>query len=130
MSGRPRVEPTEENIERFFIAQLKCAKEHMESWIEGYRSDDGYDYLTSAMDLAHAMTDIFYDSDKDRFDALMNTEIPEHYQYTERSAAIWNQKVADFEEDWHVIHLTQFACDGVANEFYEEAPALYEPEED
>lgn len=45
---------------RWVAENLAClmAAEHLVAWGEGYRSDDGYDYLTAAMDNANFLTEI------------------------------------------------------------------------
>lgn len=129
MSGRPRIEPTEENLKRFFHAQMNATKDQIATFQE-YGGDDGYDYVTAAIDLAGVMVELYYESDLDRFDALMNTEIPEYMQDTTGPDDTLYKKWEEFQEKYHMPHLQEYACDGVANEFYEEAPALYDSTED
>lgn len=45
---------------RWVVENLACfiAAEHLMNWGAGYRSDDGFDYLTAAIDNATFLTDI------------------------------------------------------------------------
>src|SRR6266550_545392 len=48
---------------RYVAENVAClwAAEHLVGWGFGYRSDDGYDYLTAALDNARFLTDIDLD---------------------------------------------------------------------
>ena len=86
------VEPTEELVARLFDAQLAHTKATIESYTLYPGSDDGRDYLNAALELAAVMSDIQMDNDLGAMSMLLNT--PNHIAMN-------------------------FACDGVANEFYE-----------
>ena len=86
------VEPTEELAARLFVAQLVHTKATIESYLLYPGSDDGRDYLEASLDLSHDMAVIEMGSDMSLFHQLLN-----------RPNQIFNN----------------YACDGVANEFYE-----------
>ena len=98
---RNRIEPTRELLTTLRDAQLAHAAALCMTDHHTY-SDDGYDYLKSALALAQRMLEITYDDDLTTLDAMLNTD-PDH-------------------DDMNHALLNDYACDGIANAFYELKP--------
>lgn len=101
------------------IKRLQDAKE----WL----SDDGYDYLDASLTLAQVLSGIYFNSDLNALDALLNTPMPEgwltdpeHPQYV-----FWEE----FERKTGFDHLASLAGGGIAPAIYDlNCPALLREE--
>ena len=80
------------DITKIKNAQLLHASELAKDAVTHGYSDDGYDYLTSSLQLAHDLVEIDYDQDEMAFNEL------------------WNE------------HLNHFACDGICDLIWEMKP--------
>ena len=86
---------TRDEMKRLMIAQLENTKAQIEAAIAHGMSDDGYDYLTSSLALSQRITEIWFDEDQDNLEDLLR------------------------------LGLADYACDGIAEAFYElNPPAL------
>lgn len=111
----PKFAKNEGALEDAWHAQLDWAKADIQSALErGGTGDDGHDYLLASLELAYIMEDLRYEGDLNRWDALVNTEVPKTArQYDEASIEAYNVFCEQFEKAHGFMHLTQFACDGV-----------------
>lgn len=65
---------TKKLVQRLRDAQLKHASALALEAVEHGYSDDGYDYLRGALELARELVDIEYDDDQARFNEMFNTD--------------------------------------------------------
>ena len=111
------VQITEKVLEDLWRAQMEHTRNTINHSLE-YFSDDGYDYLCSALNLCEVLSDLYYESDYERLGFLLNTPsviaTDDHYLKWEL-----------FQANNGFPMLETYASDGVCLELYTlNCPAL------
>ena len=98
------MEYTKELLAEMKNAQLKWAATLATDAVERGYSDDGYDYLTSALALAECLCHLDYDDDVERFKFLCEDHehgLGQDYACDGICPELWDLKVPTFDDDWY-----------------------------
>ena len=86
------------DINKIKNAQLLHASELAKDAAERGYSDDGYDYLTASLQLAHDLVVMQYDDDEAGFNELWNEDL-NHYACDGICDLIWEMKPPALKDD-------------------------------